>query len=102
MDLLIWALAVLALIVALDRALLWFEANGWINYRRRGLSRGGASYHMLQLHSIFEPGMREVMEVKVAQEQEEDESGAPPGAGRSPDLPCDDVLRARPPEADDT
>lgn len=71
----------LAAAVILDRLLLRLEAAGWINYRRRGLSRGASTYHLLELTSIFNPGTREVIEVKYGQEQEADESGAPPASG---------------------
>jgi hypothetical protein len=76
---LLWALAGVVLLGVLDRVLLWLEARGWINYRRRGLGRGGATYHALELQSMFNPGAREVMEAKYGEEEEEDESGAPPG-----------------------
>lgn len=69
---------VLALLV-LDRILLWMEARGWINYRRTGLSRTGPIYHALELHSVFEPGMEEVQQVRVREEEQEDEAGDPPG-----------------------
>lgn len=78
---LLWALAGVILLGVLDQLMLWLEARGWINYRRRGLSRGGATYHALELQSMFNPGAREVMEVKYGEEEEQDESGAPPGAG---------------------
>ena len=73
-----WAAAVLAGLAILDRLLLRLERAGWINYRRRGPSRGGATYHVLELQSIFNPGTEQVIEVKYGQEQEVDESGAPP------------------------
>lgn len=74
------------LLVGLDRFLLLLEAKGWINYRRHGLSRGGATYHTLELHSIFDPGVRQVLEVKYSEEREDEESGAPPGAeGNGPE-----------------
>lgn len=69
---------VLALLVV-DRVLLWMEARGWINYRRNGLSRTGPIYHTLELHSVFEPGMEEVQQVRVREEQQEDEAGDPQG-----------------------
>lgn len=72
--------AVLAGLLVLDRLLLRLEARGWINYRRRGLSGGAAAYHTLEIHSMLEPGMKEVREVKYSEEREEDDSGAPPGS----------------------
>ena len=68
----------LAVLAALDRSLLWLESRGWINYRRNKLSSGGALYHTLELHSVFDPGMEDIMEVKYEERLEEDESGAPP------------------------
>jgi len=72
----------LVLLVVVDRILLRLETGGWINYRRRGLGRGAAVYHTLELHSIFDPAARPVLEVRYGQEREDDESGAPPGADR--------------------
>jgi hypothetical protein len=68
---------VLAVVLLLDRFLLWIERKGWMNYRRRGLSRGAAVYHLMELHSIFDPGIQQVIEVEYGQKKEQDESGAP-------------------------
>jgi hypothetical protein len=74
-----WIIATGTAVFVADRGLLWVESRGWINYRRTGLNRGAATYHLLHLSSIFNPGMEEVIEVKYGQEQQEDESGDPPG-----------------------
>lgn len=71
----VWALAILAILVLVDRLLLRLESEGWINYRRRGLSRSGAAYHALTLHSIFNPRAEHVREIKYQEVQEQDESG---------------------------
>lgn len=80
--------AIVALIVVIDRLLLAMEARGWLYYRRTRGRRGGAIYHMLEMHSIFEPGIQQVLELSVREEQDEDDSGAPPGGedtdGESP------------------
>ena len=81
-----WSVAGLAVLFVLDRLLLYLESRGWINYRRRGLGRGAAQYHMLELHSVFEPGVQEVMEVKYAEEVEEDDAGGPPAQRPPSDL----------------
>lgn len=75
---LIWTIVLVIVGFVLDRCLLWMEARGWLNYRRNRLSRGAAVYHALELHSIFDPGTEEVIEVRYAEEQEEDDSGEPP------------------------
>jgi hypothetical protein len=77
-DLLLWFVGAVVVLFVLDRMLLWCEDRGWLNYRRHGLSRGGATYHALELQSFFNPSTREVMEVKYEQREEQDESGAPP------------------------
>jgi hypothetical protein len=75
---LLWVLSVLVVIWLLDRLLLRLERRGWINYRRRGLSRSGAAFHALTLQSIFSPGAEQLQEVRYQQVEEEDDSGDPP------------------------
>ena len=82
--LLVWLVVGLVAGVLLDRLLLRAEARGWINYRRRGLSRGGAAYHTLTLHSIFHPGAEHLQEVRYQQVEERDDSGDPPPPDDSP------------------
>lgn len=81
------------MLVLLDRLLLRLEARGWINYRRRGLSRGGAAYHALTLQSIFNPSAQHLQDVQYEQVVQRDESGDPPppaGNGEAtPDSPRD-------------
>ncbi len=80
--LLFWTAAIVVALFALDRLLLWLESKGWLYYRRNK-PRGGASvYHLMELHSVFEPGIQEVIEIKVHEEQDQDESGDPPAPGQ--------------------
>ena len=74
----VWALAILVLAVLADRVLLFLESKGWIYYRRTKGRGGGALYHTLEMHSVFDPGIQEVIEVKYKDEQSQDESGDPP------------------------
>ena len=71
----LWALLGLAFLWLVDRVLLWLERRGWINYRRRGLSRSGAAYHGVLLESIFNPAAENLIEAKYVEEVEEDDSG---------------------------
>jgi len=68
----------LMLAFILDRALLWVESMGWINYRRRGFIRGGASYHALEMQSVFDPGAKELQQARFQNLEERDDSGDPP------------------------
>jgi hypothetical protein len=79
---LLWAVVILVLVGALDYALLKMESRGWINYRRNGLSRGAALYHTFELQSVFDPGIKQVIESRYEERKQEDDSGAPP----APDL----------------
>ncbi len=75
---LIIIVVVLTLAFILDRALLLLEWMGWINYRRRGFIRGGASYHALEMQSVFDPGAKELQQARFQNQEERDDSGDPP------------------------
>ncbi len=78
LKLLLWVFAGLVVIALLDRVLLHLEARGWINYRRRGVSRSGTAFHALTLHSIFHPTAEHLQEVRYHEAEERDDSGDPP------------------------
>jgi hypothetical protein len=82
MRFLIWGLAIGLALFTIDRLFLWLESKGWMYYRRKKPRGGAAVYHLMQIHSVFEPGFEEVIEIKVQEEKSEDESGAPPGTNR--------------------
>ena len=77
--LLIWGLVTVAALVVIDRLLLWMESRNWIYYRRTKGRRGGGVYHTLEIHRVFDPGIEHVIEAEYHEEQEQDESGDPPG-----------------------
>lgn len=81
----LWGLAILVVAALADRLLLWMESKGWISCRRTKGRGGGALYHTLEMHSVFDPGIQEVIELKYKDEQSQDESGEPP----VPDLHSD-------------
>lgn len=80
---LFWIGAV-ALLFAADRALLAMESRGWINYRRHGPNLSAARYHMMEMHSLMEPGIQQVIESHYRERKAEDESGDPPGEEEGP------------------
>ena len=77
-------LIVSAVLIAVDRLLLFFESKRWINYRRRGLSWGAATYYTLELSSAFDPAFQEVVEVKYFAAEDRDDSGGPPTPDDAP------------------
>ncbi|MGD2068859.1 MAG: PhzF family isomerase, partial [Gemmatimonadota bacterium] len=80
MEAALWILGALAVLVGLDRLLLRLEARGWINYRRRGLSRPGVAYHSLTLQSVFDPRAESLQQALYEEVEEREESGDPPAA----------------------
>lgn len=74
-----WGIGIVVVLVALDRVLLRCEARGWINYRRRGLSRGAAGYHALTLQSVFDPSARHVIDAAYRETVQHPDSGEAPG-----------------------
>ncbi len=73
-----WAVAIVVAAFAMDRLLLWMESSGWIHYRRTGLARGASVYHLLEMSSVFDPGIQQVIEIMVEEERRQDKSGDPP------------------------
>jgi hypothetical protein len=74
----LWILATLVGLFVLDRILLWIEARGWIYYRRNKPGRGAGTYHLLEWNSAFDPTMRQVLEERVRESVQDEESGEPP------------------------
>ena len=72
-----WVVAGLIALVLLDRLLLRLESRGWIFYRRTKGPRGGATYHVREMASVFDPVIKYVQEEIVEEEEEQDESGEP-------------------------
>lgn len=78
---LIWAVGLGVGLFLVDRLFLWLETRGWLYYRRTRKRGGGSVYHALELHSVFDPSVQEIIEVKYGEEQEQDQSGDPPVPG---------------------
>ena len=74
---LIWIVVVLACVFVLDRGLLRMESRGWINYRNTGLSRGAATYQAFELQQIYDPAIKQVVEIRYQQRKQQDDSGEP-------------------------
>ena len=73
-----WIIATIVVAFVIDRLLLFAESREWINYRRRGFIRGGASYHALEMQSVFDPGAKQLQEARFENMEERDDSGDPP------------------------
>ena len=75
----VWLASAIVGLVVLDRVLLWMESRGWIYYRRTKPGRGASTYHLLEMSSVFNPSFQVVQEMRVSEEQQEDEAGDPLG-----------------------
>ncbi|MDH3456606.1 MAG: hypothetical protein OER90_07155 [Gemmatimonadota bacterium] len=74
MSLALWGVVVLVLLVAIHLLLVWLESKNWIYYRRTP-KHGGSAYHLMHMSSIFDPKFKQVMEIMVEDERQEDELG---------------------------
>jgi hypothetical protein len=69
-------LAILALLWALDRALIWCELRGWIYYRLTPRPvRSSVGNALLSLEALLQPSRRHVIEMKEEQELERRQDG---------------------------
>jgi hypothetical protein len=72
-----------ALVLAgVDRLLRYCEARGWIYYRKGRGSWGGLGSAMMEIHNIYDPARRHVLEVQHESEwkRDEDDDGDDHGA----------------------
>ena len=74
----LWGLAAVASLYCLHRLALWAERRGWIYYRKRHGSSGTLSTAVLEVHSLFDPSKRYVLEEKRREQVEDEENGEPP------------------------
>lgn len=54
----IWVIFILCSLWAIDKALLWMEVRGWINYRRKYPNRTSIGNAFLEVQSLIEPGKK--------------------------------------------
>ncbi len=63
---------------ALHRLGLWAEGRGWIYYRKKHGGSGTLSNALLEVHAVFDPSKRYVLEEKERDQVDEKQSGDPP------------------------
>lgn len=74
-------LALVVLLLLLDRLARRLEDRGWIYYRRRRGSSGALGDAFLEVQSLVEPAQRAVLEARREVVDEAPEPGEPPEAG---------------------
>ena len=60
------------------RVALWMERKGWIFYRDRKPSPGSLGNALLEVQKLIEPPKTNILEVRLAEDEESDEYGEPP------------------------
>ena len=77
-----WGLALLGGLYCIHRVALWAERRGWIYYWHKRGGGGATGNALLQVQAIIEPSKRYVLEERVKDDSDAQESGDAPGAGR--------------------
>jgi hypothetical protein len=80
-------------IFAFHRLTTWMHARGWIAWKMRRGTSSGLGNAVLGAQMIFQPQIREVLEVRLDERGEAGESGDPPDPGVEgwgPELAADD------------
>lgn len=65
----------------LHRAAVAAERRGWIYYRKKHGSSGSVGNAFLEVHALFEPAKRHLLEERVREEPEAEQEGDPPKPG---------------------
>ncbi|OGF67770.1 MAG: hypothetical protein A2Y62_13910 [Candidatus Fischerbacteria bacterium RBG_13_37_8] len=68
-------IAVVLLIIALDRLALYMERREWIYYRKKQPSSTSLGNAFLELQGMLEPGKKHVQEVKLNKKKEVKKTG---------------------------
>jgi len=71
------------LLFALDRLALAAERRGWVYYRARKANPASLGSAMLEVQSLLEPGVREVVEARSEAPGEAEAKGDPPSGPAS-------------------
>jgi hypothetical protein len=68
-------------IYAFRRITRWMHRRGWIRWQMRRGTSSALGNAVLGVQSIFQPPIRDVLEVRLEESSEEGESGDPPETG---------------------
>ena len=83
----------LLFIYAFRRVALWMHGRGWIRWKMQRGTSSALGNAVLGVQSIFQPPIRDVIEVRLAEASEQGESGDPPDPGAEADDPEVDSRR---------
>jgi hypothetical protein len=65
------------------RLALWMHGRGWIRWKMQRGTSSGLGNAVLGVQSIFQPPIRDVLEIRLEEAAEEDDSGEPPEGGKA-------------------
>lgn len=69
------------LIEGARRVIHWLHRRGWIRWKMRRGTSASLGNAVMGVQSIFQPPVRDVIEVRMEEHEEEDHSGDPPAPG---------------------
>jgi hypothetical protein len=69
------------LIYGVRRVSHWMHRRGWTRWKMRRGTSSALGNAVLGVHSIFQPGVRDQLEVRIEEHAEEGEPGDPPEPG---------------------
>jgi hypothetical protein len=83
-------LGVLAIYVT-GRIVVWMHRRGWVQWKPRGTS-SALGNAVMQVQIFYQPQVREVLEQRLREAEEAEESGDPPSDSSDDDYGVDDEL----------
>ena len=78
MELIKYFLLIATVLFLLHRLGLWLEARGWLYYRHRNPSGGGAGNALQEFNAFLNPSARQVIEVQQKDSKQRDDQGDDP------------------------
>ena len=70
------------LVFTLRRVSRWMHRRGWIRWKMRRGTSASLGNAVLGVQSIFQPGVREVIEARLEEHEDEADPGDPPDPGQ--------------------
>jgi hypothetical protein len=79
----LWILGIAAALFALHLLALWMERRGWLYYVKKQGSGGGAGNALLEIQSILQPQVKNIIQVRRERHVKSDAEGEPKQPGGS-------------------
>lgn len=71
----LWMAGGIAVLLLLDRLLLYAERRGWIYYRKKKPSSSALSHACLEVQQLLEPSKKYIVQIKNDERRNQQEAG---------------------------